>query len=736
MLLHLANWSRSSQHRTPRAVRSARLNITLSTSLSATRRRSETRKRTGRTSSPATSAATAAGATTTSKSFVGSPLDFDTGKTTKEDIRRLLKGYTYLAYTSYSHQAGLEKWRVFLPYREPIARGQHASVFQWFQDLFHGDVDPHCATPCQFWYTPACPPDATNSFQSFYAVGELFNPVVLRQEPAPSDAPASNDQERVTSANHGEVLRRLEDALRVISSDDRKTWVDFGIAIRHDLGDAGLAPWLEWSRKSPKFELDEALKTWGSFKDKSTGPKITLGSIFYMARERGWVDQTAATTVPEHIAKINECYFLAPQGGKTHIFKEGIDPLHKRHMLPAMSLPDFKALFSNAFVDAQDARGKHKRISVAEAWLLHPKRRQYEGVLLAPNSDVPGYYNRWRGFAVDPCKGSWALMREHIRTILCDGDDRVFEYFLNWLAFCVQHPERQAEVAVVMQGGRGAGKGFFVRAFGSIFGQHFTHISQARHLTGNFNAHLEDCVVLFVDEGFWAGDKQGEAVLKHLITEPTMMIERKGQNAEQLPNRLHILMASNSAWVVPAGVDERRYLVLVVSDAVKQDADYFSALAGEVAAGSVEAMLHDLLQRDIRHFNHRQAPSTKGLIDQKLLSLEPHQQWYFERLQAGTLTGYLDDWELVQTTRVHDHYIESLKKTGASRRSAETELGMRLRSLLPKGYPRREKGELRVENIPVMRWHYRLPPLDVCRKHFETLVGLQGYDWEGKDLAP
>jgi len=122
-------------------------------------------------------------------------------------------------------------------------------------------------------------------------------------------------------------------------------------------------------------------------------------------------------------------------------------------------------------------------------------------------------------------------MRQHIRSILCSGDDRVFEYLLSWLARCVQKPERPAEVAIVMCGGRGTGKGAFVRAFGSIFGQHFTHISQARHLTGNFNAHLEDSVVLFVDEGFWAGDKQGEAVLKHLITEPSMMIERKGRTS-------------------------------------------------------------------------------------------------------------------------------------------------------------------------------------------------------------
>jgi len=32
-------------------------------------------------------------------------------------------------------------------------------------------------------------------------------------------------------------------------------------------------------------------------------------------------------------------------------------------------------------------------------------------------------------------------------------------------------------------------------------------------LVGNFNAHLIDCVLLFADEAFWAGDKQGENTL-------------------------------------------------------------------------------------------------------------------------------------------------------------------------------------------------------------------------------
>ena len=667
------------------------------------------------------------------EALCGITLDFDSGNTTKEDICRLLDGYAYVAYTSYSHQAEHEKLRAFIPYREPIAKEQHTRVYEWFQNRFGGDVDPHCANPCQLWYTPACPADAAHLFQCFSAVGDLFDPGELKTEAPSSDGPDACNEPSAPPSNQSETVRRLKDALRVISSDDRQTWVKFGIAIKRDLGEAGLAPWLEWSRRSNKFDVDAALETWASFQDQITGAKITLGSIFYMARELGWMDEAAANEAPEHIARINEHYFLAPQGGKTLIFNEGVDPLDGRRTRGAMGLADFRAIFMNEFVDGFDGHGKHKRVPVADAWLTHPMRRQYEGLVLAPNRIVPNYYNLWQGFAVEPRPGNWSLMREHIRRILCKSDDLVFHFVLDWLAFCVQHPDRRAEVAVVMRGGRGVGKGMFAAAVGSLFGQHFVQISNARHLTGNFNAQLRGCIVLYVDEAFWAGDKQGEAVLKHYITEATLPIEQKGRDLEVVPNLLHVIMASNSQWVVPAGLDERRFLVLDVDGSMRQNEEYFRALSDEIENGGREAMLHDLLQRDLKNFNHRKAPKTAGLIDQKLLSLDPHQQWWFEKLQCGTLTGFKDDWTCVPKASVHKNYLESLKDTGATRRATQTALGMHLKTMLPKPYPRSIKATRLVDNFPVSCPHYEFPPLDVCRKYFEDLVGLQGFDWEGED---
>ena len=77
---------------------------------------------------------------------------------------------------------------------------------------------------------------------------------------------------------------------------------------------------------------------------------------------------------------------------------------------------------------------------------------------------------------------------------------------MDWMARLIQFPAQQGEVAVVLIGIEGTGKGILARATPYILGQHGLAISHAKHLTGNFNAHLRDCVFLFADEAFYAGD--------------------------------------------------------------------------------------------------------------------------------------------------------------------------------------------------------------------------------------
>ena len=167
----------------------------------------------------------------------GMPLDFDSGRTTEADIRRLLAGHTYLAYTSYSHRPELEKWRVFLPYRGPISRNEHASAFQHFKKLFLGDIAPRCETASQLWYTPACPKDAAHEFRAFHAIGSLFDPKTLSAQSDASDAetpPGAQDTEAGVQSN---------------TVDDSKTPC---CSSRPTIENSGLISGLQLSRTSEK----------------------------------------------------------------------------------------------------------------------------------------------------------------------------------------------------------------------------------------------------------------------------------------------------------------------------------------------------------------------------------------------------------------------------------------------------------------------------------------------------
>jgi hypothetical protein len=143
-------------------------------------------------------------------------------------------------------------------------------------------------------------------------------------------------------------------------------------------------------------------------------------------------------------------------------------------------------------------------------------------------------------------------------------------------------------------------------------------------------------VFLFPDEAFFAGDRANVGALNALITEPTLTIEGKGVNiGDPAPNRLHIMMASNETWVVPASAEARRYFILDVLDAVVGNKTYFIELNEQMENGGYEAMLYDLINYNLTNFDHRHPPKTAALDEQKKLSLGTTDAWWKEVFDRG-----------------------------------------------------------------------------------------------------
>jgi hypothetical protein len=386
-----------------------------------------------------------------------------------------------------------------------------------------------------------------------------------------------------------------------------------------------------------------------------------------------------------------------------------------------------------------DGNGNPKYEKVGHWWLNHPNRRQYEMVAFAPGTEADsdrGAYNLWKGFSCASKPGDCSLLWDHIENNVCAGDDDLFKYVTGWMAWTVQHPDRAGQVAMVLRGGRGVGKSFFAKQFGELFGRHFMQVSNSSHLTGNFNAHLRDVIVLFADEAFYAGDKKHTSILKTLITEDTLTIEAKGVDMEVSPNYIHLIMASNDLHVIPAGGDERRFLVLDVGRQNQQDGDYFKAIQDQMDNGGREALLHLLMTYDLDGFDVRTVPDTKALQEQKSLSLDFEESWWLEKLQDGRIMPDDDGWQedVMKDTLVNDYVTTADKFRVMSNRGNATRLGHFMHKHCPGIQVVQRMAELnRVTNdgfetvVKKKRRFYTMPTLQECRDAWEDLYGTT--DW-------
>ena len=349
--------------------------------------------------------------------------------------------------------------------------------------------------------------------------------------------------------------------------------------------------------------------------------------------------ETEAATNGDLLAEMNQHHAVVVSGKVRVLSWRDTDPELGRLVVDLQSFEDFRNRYRNQrVVVGFDNNGKPKFVRRGDWWLDHEDRREIRGLVFRPGeaADIAGFQNLWRGWAVEPTAGDWSLMREHVRAVLASGIDEHADYILRWTAWAVQNPARQAEVALVFRGGRGVGKGIFARAVKDLFGQHGLHIRSSKHLTGDFNLHLRDCCLLFADEAIAPGDRAAESRLKGLITEPELLIEGKGQDAVNFANYLHILMASNEKWVIPAGDDERRYAVFDASNTHQQDTAYFGALVAELDGGGLAAMLFDLLAMDLGDWHPRQnVPQTNALRQQKIESLTGLDAYLFDLLCVG-----------------------------------------------------------------------------------------------------
>lgn len=473
-----------------------------------------------------------------------------------------------------------------------------------------------------------------------------------------------------------------------------------------------------------------------------TGPNEIAASV---RDKRGWeayamrqIERAKEEAIDPWLTRLNDEYaVIGDIGGKCRIIHEVYDFAMKRTRLSKQSFEDFRNFWRNRFVQVgmdKDERPILKPVGVW--WLDHPQRRQYHHIVFAPLREVnDDSYNLWQGFACDSLPGNAHLpFLEHVRYNICSGNEEYYNYLVRWMARLVQQPDTPGEVAVVLRGKRGTGKGIFAKTLGALFGRHFLQVSDSKHLVGSFNAHLRDTVLLFGDEAFFAGDKKHEGVLKTLITEENLVIEGKGVDAEAAPNYTHLILASNEEWVVPAGFDERRFFCLDVGDDKKQDHRYFEQLKSSLSETGLENLLHYLMNFDLSDYQVRKVPATQALQEQKMLSMDPLISWFYDKVWEGELFRKDGSWRTgpVLKEAMYRDYLVEMDNRRVQYRLSRNNWSRQVERFCP---PNSLKTKQEMMDVPFVNgqgfelverkraYVFYFPSLEAMRKHWDNNYG-------------
>ena len=451
------------------------------------------------------------------------------------------------------------------------------------------------------------------------------------------------------------------------------------------------------------------------------------------------IERAHEYAIAPELTELNEHYAMALSGGKFRVLREAKRPGEEYPSLDFLTKGDFKDYMAHRTIEMPAGEGRTRQVPLADWWMRHERARRYEGVVFAPGQDSGCYYNLWRGFAFPAKPGDCSLFLDHVRDNICQGRQEWYDYLLGWMAHAVQRPHEPGHTAVVLQGKMGAGKGFFANQFGRLFGRHYLPVRDSEHIFGRFNGHLQDSVVVFADESFWVGGRKQASMMKALITEPEIVVERKGVDAVRSRNCVHLIMASNEDHVVARDDNDRRFFVLEVGDDKMQDSKYFGKIAAQMEEGGYEALLYHLLHHDISGFDIRRMPQTRAGQEQQDHTRSGISAWWYEKLLDGQLYGHVDGWP---TTVYRDELLldleEYLERYGErfGTHTNRVKLGLFTRKYLPPQSGDRLRGDHAVRvsrDMPPQNKRnpkiYQTGTLEECRKIWEDRRGLSNMEW-------
>ena len=256
-------------------------------------------------------------------------------------------------------------------------------------------------------------------------------------------------------------------------------------------------------------------------------------------------------------------------------------------------------------------------------------------------------FNKFEAFTMasyeykDKESATFDTMMYHIKSVICGDDKKVYDYLIGWLAYLIQFPERKHETCILLQSLEGAGKNMFIEIVKSLIGTHYCYdTADVEDIIGGFNYHLSGKLLVIGDELVgYAGFKKSD-MIKGMTTAQNINITKKGVDTIQEASFQRYMFTTNNIETLRISNEDRRILVIGVSNIRIGDFDYFKKLKAEMNNFDNVKKLFDYLNAyDLSDFNFRKAPITALKKDMIVSQLDDIYDWFIDYVETHVSNG-------------------------------------------------------------------------------------------------
>lgn len=435
-----------------------------------------------------------------------------------------------------------------------------------------------------------------NGFTWYHAISgimEAFIPkelkITLEQPPKKHSSSDKDDRPKKKYREDYDMIRNL---LYIVSdmASSYKSWSKVGFALA-TLSDHEKAYKLfdEFSRLCPdKYNEKKVLEGWNKLIGSSNKEEgITIGSLHHWAKEKNpeeynkinllcKMDKFGQMTWEDFINKYSGKAILSDRPeewnrGVYYLYPEIVCDMQKclAYIIgdnPIIAVCHSKYIgTSNASAFLEKNRhprikvlntdGDLKEISIALFIGRNTNYIHWKGLTCYPGKyKDQEFLNIFKPYDVmntdDLKETEWKIVLDHIRNVLCNGDEQFYKYVINWIAWLFQRPKKIGTM-LLFSGGEGIGKSRFFHKIAKhmIRSINTLEVHGFDSVVGRFNGHIAGKRLVLLHE-VSDGNVRNASKLKNLLTDAVLEIEKKGVDQYSIDS-YHFFIGFTNHTIIP-----------------------------------------------------------------------------------------------------------------------------------------------------------------------------------------